>query len=290
MWDMTRRHGCLAGLGLVAVAVLAAVVLSAVAVVQNRSTEFEHAEPEPVALPDAGSTPVRLRLESHTAGVSVKPGAAGGSIRVDADYDPRRHELRQDGREVDGTMVLTVSLRPIGSKLMALMRAKLGGRPAKLRVSVPRDVALEIDGELIRSFAAIELGGMAVSRTRFDVKEGGVKVSFSEPLVRPMERFSITGDMGSISVSGLGNASPRETRLVQHLGALDIDLRGAWANDASVRILGAAAGGSLWLPDNASVVGLDTRHGVRLEETGELARPRLDLEVTEHAGRLVVMD
>lgn len=95
----------------------------------------------------------------------MRPATAGTPIHVAADYDPRSYALRQDRRRVGDVDVLTVQLRPTGSELMALLRAKLGGRPAMLRIALPRDVRLEIGGRLVRTFAAMELGGLSVAAT-----------------------------------------------------------------------------------------------------------------------------
>lgn len=98
------------------------------------------------------------------------------------------------------------------------------------------------------------------------------------------------GNRGSLSVVGLGNASPRETRLFQHIGALDLDLRGAWSRDADVRVISGAAGGSLWLPDTVRIEGLDQQRGIRLETDSESLLPTLRLAITERMGRIIVVE
>ena len=185
---------------------------------------------------------------------------------------------------------MTVELRPLGSKLIALLRAKLGGRPPMLRIALPPDVRLEITGSLERSFAAMELGRLSVEAVDLNVEEGAVKVSFREPLSAPMETMRIIVDRGALSIAGLGNASPRESVLLQHLGAVDLDLRGAWARDANLRLIGAAAGGSVWLPDDVRITGLDDSRGIRFDEDPEVPRPTLNLSISETMGRFVVMD
>ncbi len=289
------KIGCLIVSGLGLVALIALGIASGVAVRQNRSAEFQRealAQPlRRTADPSRSSAePLRLRLTVHTAGLSVRPIAAGESVRIDADYDPRYHVFSQNTESDGEVTVMSVTLRPAGSTLMALLRVKVGGRPAKLRVALPRDVPLEIEGRLDRAFATMELGGLTLRSTKLKVRDGAVKVSFIEPLVAPMERLAISGNRGSLSVVGLGNASPRETWLLQHLGAVDLDLRGEWSRDAKVRLIGGAAGGSLWLPSDVTIRGLDENRGVLLEETPELSRPTLELSISETVGRFIVMD
>ena len=71
---------------------------------------------------------------------------------------------------------------------------------------------------------------------------------------------------------------------------MDLDLRGEWSRDAEVRLIGGAAGGSLWLPSDVTIRGLDENRGVLLEETPELSRPTLELSISETVGRFIVMD
>lgn len=289
------KYGCLTLGALVAAAAIVIAVATGIAARQNRTMLVEHDAWSAATAPDverkgAANAPLRLEIELHTAGVSVRPIAAGQGLRVDADYDPRLFALSRSEQRVAGESVIRVELRPLGSQLMALLRAKLGGQPAMLRVGLPRDVALTVDGHVVRSFALMELGGLHLTSANLEVEEGGVKLSFVEPLPEPMERLSIRGSRGSLSVAGLGNASPRTTRLQQHIGAVDVDLRGAWVRDGRVSVTGGVAGGSLWLPDNVRVVGLEGRIDRSGGEASELPRPTLELSVSEHIGRFVVMD
>ena len=288
------KYGCLTTLALGVIALVVLGMAAGIALRQNRSAAFErqtvaHEIEETEAAGDLSAS-VRLNLEIHTAGVSIRPIGAGESIRIEADYDPRLHVLRQSSRRDGRIDVVTVELRPLGSKLMALLRAKVGGRLAMLRIALPRDVPLEIEGSVDRGLAVMELGGLYLTSTRLEVEDGSVKLSFAEPLPTPMDKLRIIGNRGSLSVAGLGNASPRESVLLQHIGAVDLDLRGAWSRDAKVRVIAGAAGGSLWLPDNVNVTGLDERRGIRVEEDRELPQPTLDLSITEHMGRFVVME
>lgn len=287
------KYGCLTTGGLAVAVVLVVGAAVGVALRQNRSSAFESRSFVADSPRDGEQGPparTRLELRAHTAGVSVKPLPGGASIRIGADYDPRRHQL-DVGTERDGdTEVVTVDLRPRGSNLMALLRLKLGGDPPRLRIEVPRDVRLDIDGRLQRSYAALELGGLSLVSSRLEVEDGGVKLSFVRPLVEPMERLTLSGRRSSISVTGVGNASPRQTRVLQHIGAVDLDLRGSWKGDASVWVLGGAAGGTLWLPDNVRVVGVDDPRIVRSRGNPEVALPTVQLTIDEHLGRFVVME
>ena len=94
------RYGCLTVTGLAVVILLVVGVTVTTAVRQNRSTQFEHHEQvQQVPRATAGEpTAFRLELDLHTAGAYIKPVEAHRPIRVEAEYDPRRHVLRQTRR------------------------------------------------------------------------------------------------------------------------------------------------------------------------------------------------
>ncbi len=288
------RSGCLgvAGLAVLALVVIAAIVGTAVR--QNRSVVFEHREwvqeiPEPSTPTPASAGLMRLRLDVHTAGFTIAPVAPGEPLEIEADYDPRRYELRHESERRGAELLVTVVLQPLGSNALALLRVKLGGRPPILHIGLPRDVPLELEGRIARSFAAMELGGLSLGSAELDVREGGVKVSFVEPLAASMDTLSIRGSKGWLSVAGLGNASPRIARFEQRVGAVDLDLRGAWVRDADIVVEGSVAGGSVWLPSDVAIEGLETREGFVLDSSQELARPTLSISISERLGRFVVM-
>lgn len=297
-----RRAGCWvlgAVLGLIGVT---AAVTVAVAYRQMRAERRETrstVQPLPEAPPsperageatDAAETPeaARIDLDLSVAQLIVVPAAAGEPIRVEADYDPRSYELDQTTEgPTAGGWTYRIRFRPRGSSAMALLRLKLGDRPPSLRIGMPRDVPLTLEGHFEGAFAALELGGLWLETVDFEVDGGAVDLSLLEPLHAPMERFEVTGDKGSLEVTGLGNASPRTADFRQHLGQLDLDLRGAWTRDAEIRLGAYLAGGSVWLPTDVAVEGADELPIPRLPGTEELPGPRLHLSTSEHAGRLV---
>ncbi len=287
------KSGCLALAGLGFLAVL---VLSGAALVAWRTTKGEQPRPERIERdlaapqgPGASVTQARLELVVRAAQLLVLPAATGEPLRVDADYDPRNYALDVTSSLRAGTPVQRVVFGPRGPLLMAVLRIKLGATPPSVRVTLPAGTTLDLDVRLAATVGALELGGLAVSGLVGEVRGGAMKLSFLEPLATPMERLRLFGDTGSLEVTGLGNASPRETRIQQHLGELDLDLRGRWSRDGSVRLFVAVAGGRVWLPDGVRI----ERDGVPLTapdpHDAEVPRPRLALDIGEHAGRVVVL-
>lgn len=304
-----RRTGCFVAAVVLGSILVVAAVTVAVAYYQLRS-ETRKAHSSIQEIPETSTHAEReaeeilrtghLALDISIAQLTVVPAEAGESIRVDAEYDPRFYHLSQTAedfsdealQETSGTgWSYRIRFAPLASAAMALLRVKLGGEPPKLRIALPRDVSLTLTGEVYGSFAALELGELHVDTVDLEVSGGAVAVSFAKPLQTPMERLSLRGDKGSVKVVGLGGASPRVTELQQHLGELDLDLRGPWSRDADIRLSAYLAGGSVWLPGDVSIEGLDGRLSTRLDpDSEEIPRPRLRLSVIERGGRLVFVD
>lgn len=288
--------------GVAAVLFVVGVVVTGIALQQIRSQRVEAREfvepipgrssPDRRQLADGRVSPGRVRLEIAVAQLLVVPASAGEPIRFEADYDPREYVLEHamENRS-EGGWSCRVRFVPAQSRAMALLRVKLGASLPRLRLTLPKDVALILEGTVDGGFAAMELGGLRIESTELHVSGGAASISFGEPLARPMDRFTLIGDKGSLEVTGLGNASPREALLEQRFGELDLDLRGAWLRDANIRIDAKLAGGSLWLPDDVVVEGIDPREMLPLAPVAEeLPSPRLRLSITERGGRMVIVN
>lgn len=248
------------------------------------------------AAADSGASPpgaparLRVVLDISLADVVVMPAPAGQPARVDARFDPNRFELTQEAEKTgEASETLRVTFGPIGSKALALLRLKLGGEISHLRIALPVDSVVELQGRFSGTYSAMELGGLALQTTDLNLDNGAVSLSFASPLQAPMEHMSIFGHRGSVEVTTLGNASPAEARFDQGVGALDLDLRGAWSRDAKIFIDGRIAGGSIWLPRNVAIEGLDP---ARFRPPSELAEggPTLDLAVTSQLGQLIIVE
>lgn len=284
--------GCLwaaAALGIVA-AGAAVVTLVALRQIRTESRVAQSFSETPAA-DDGARRQGALVLDVAVAQVVLVPAPAGAPIRVEAAYDPRRYDLEQNNEEAPGGgFRQRVRFAPSGSEALALYRLKLGADPPRLRIAVPADVTLRIEGRVTGGFAAIELGGLSIEALEMRVEGAAVTVSFREPLDVPMDHLILTGDKGSIEVTGLGNASPRRAVLKQRLGALDLDLRGAWLRDAEIRVDARFAGGSVWLPVDVEIEGVPGVMLPRPPDGNERPRPRLRLSVTRKGGGLLFVE
>lgn len=289
-----RRVGCIVVAVAAVLVALGAAALVSTAVSRNRSAAPETTREER-AVPTGGSAtgaPGTLRLDVDIARVVLVPGPAGSPVTIEGEFDRRRYELGEElSAGADGRWTYDVRFGPRGSKAMALLQMKIGGRPPVLRIRIPQGVPVSLDARVRGGFAALELGGLTLEAVDVDVDGGATRLSFAEPLAAPMDRLDLFCDKGSLAVSGLGNASPRIARFGQHLGAIDLDLRGAWARSATVDVVVGAGGGSIWLPPDVPVDRADDDSGPSARPSvPETDAPRIRLTISEHAGRMVVID
>jgi hypothetical protein len=94
--------------------------------------------------------------------------------------------------------------------------------------------------------------------------------------------------MGGVAARSLGNASPGSLEVNFRMGGIDLDLRGAWRNDADIRIESRMGGGAVRLPRDARIEGLE-EFGVEpsgLASTAELPLPTLRFTVSSSMGEL----
>lgn len=249
------KYGCLGCLGLVAVGlVLGAVVIGLVLLAGSKESRFEPVDlvqeaprvrverihPDEAAssglprLPDALGSDGRgkIVLDVSMCRFDIEPGPAGEPIRVTGKYDVESFDLAQD-YATDGENGWTYELSFRRKGLLALF-VEHEGTGNRLRLIVPRDLAFALEGRVGIGESELELGGLNLLDVDLELGTGAHEVSFSEPVVEPLERLHLNGSIGETRVYGVGNASPASFRLSHSIGETTVDLRGPWRNDATV--------------------------------------------------------
>lgn len=280
------RKGCIGCVVLLAVAALVAGVVIAVALLDVRGDEPSDHVRNPDLSPTPSEERITVLVDLYHADVELVPVAAGESLQVESSYDASKYAFEEIVETGDGGSVYRVSLRRRGPAFMALLKQMMGARRPRMTIRVPSDAVRGIDIRARRGNAKVELGGLRLDDAQLDVSNGSLLVTVREPLEAPMERIAIKGRLGPVTVTTLGNASPRELIVNSHLGSLNIDLKGAWVADADVGITASAGGAAIQLPDGVRIEGLDRLPGVR--EDPELPRPTL--RFTVRADHLQVVD
>jgi hypothetical protein len=154
------------------------------------------------------------------------------------------------------------------------------GTSPTVKVVLPVDVPLDLDVRASQGGLEMELGGLWLRTAEIKFSQGGVFMAVSQPLREPMERLSISGSMGGLATSNLGNASPRVLDIDFTMGGGVLGLRGAWRNDSQVSIAASMGGGRVLLPKDVAIEGVETSTP-RPKSTLELPLPTLRFTVSE---------
>ena len=101
-----------------------------------------------------------------------------------------------------------------------------------------------------------------------------------------MKTFEVNARQSTIAVRNLGNASPQRVKIDSTMAGGEIDLRGAWGRDAEILLETAMAGGTLRLPENVDVEGLDASFVA--PEARELPRPTLRFAIESSLGKFKI--
>ena len=306
-WGCSKK-GCL---GCLALLLLAALIVAAI-LTAERSREPDPISQEilrelPVARfpleegpkPIVGQGPLgHVQLAISAAQIVVRPGKPGDPIRVEADYDASVWTLAERFTERDdGDWNFELRVAPRAGYLSLLLHPGRAQNPPRVLLLLPPGCPLALGGKVGPGGSDLELGGLSITQVALELGAGEHSLSFEEPTSEPLELVQLAAFMGSLRVSGLGNASPEKIRLTSRAGETHIDLRGAWRGNGDVGIRCGVGECQVRVPDD---VGLDILRAhvlfgdqrVRIDDNRILPpdAPRLTLSVQAIAGDLRIRD
>ncbi len=210
-------------------------------------------------------------------------------MRVEATYNKRSYELREAFEQPDdGPWTYEVHFKRTQSSLITSLQELFSGTRPHVLILLPPDVPLNLKVNIAEGGSSVELGGMWITEAAFEVHKGGFDLSVYEPLRQPMNRLSVDVSMGGFAMRTLGNASPRELDLDCRMGGMDIDLRGEWVADADITLRSSMGGGSIRLPDNVNVEGVEVG-GVPSPAEPEIGLPTLRFSASSRMGDLEII-
>ncbi len=302
------KVGCLSGLGGCAVVVLVIAVLLGIGLLTGSGDErFEpidqaHAVPVPPAAPGTREAaqahveePGRIVLDVTRGSFSIRPGPPGEPVRLEGEYNAGTFELEEVFEAYgESGWIYRVRFDQQGFGIRPFIQH--GGKKNRLTLFVPRDTPVVLEGYVGIGESEFELGGLWIAEIDLEYGIGDHALSFSEPLPLPMKRLRLDTSIGVLKVDSLGNASPRLVEVRHSVGETEIDLHGAWRQDAEVHIWCGIGECDVRVPDDVNV---DLqRASVLIGESGSSLRrdrpepnpeaPTLKLSVSGQIGELNV--
>ncbi|MCP3982285.1 MAG: hypothetical protein GY716_23525 [bacterium] len=227
-----RKKLWLGILGLLFMALIATAA-ALVAFELTRSGEVETID-ESRSLPRSADPdrPGRLVLDLRGVELTIVKGAPEKTIRVSGSYNSAGYDWTAVySTEGDAPWVYRLEVQPIG-----LLHRLAPAPGTALRIELPPNLPLAIDGEISGGSTSAELGSTWTVATTLQVGPGQHRFAFSEPLRQPMTHLHLDVPVGEIEIAQLGNAGPGDVRIDVGTGEACIDLRGEWTVDSRIEI------------------------------------------------------
>jgi len=226
--------------------------------------------------------PGKVRLNLTMGEFEIEAGPQSDGIRVEADYDRSGYALDESYEQDADGWVYTLELK----NKVSWIRRMWGDNDAhnKVKIIVPRNHPIALTSEISMGETRLDLGGLWLTPVDLNLSMGDHSVEFSEPTTKPLERFSMEGSMGELDVVNLGNASPAEAILEGSFGEFDLDLSGAWRQDAEVGVQFSFGECVIKAPKDANVVVAQSSISFgekRLESSSENPEGAEDLPTVE---------
>jgi len=229
-------------------------------------------------VPEVGE-PGRVVLDLSMGEFEVVAGDAPGPIRIESDFDTAVFELVTEFERYGETgWIYRIRLK----RKIGWYRMMFGVEDHNnfVRVILPRDVPLSLEGKVGMGETRMDLGGLWLVNTDLIASMGEFTIDFEEPLLVPMNDFRLVSKMGESRVRNLGNASPSSVYVRHRMGAMSVGLWGDWQNDT--RVEGGIGMGELvvWVPEDVNV---DVENMTQVIGAANLADRSMLEEVDEDA-------
>lgn len=235
------------------------------------------------------SVPGRVKLNFSGAELYLTPAPAGSPISVQAAYDGSPEDIGETFDPGTGNgWTYEVEFHAAADSFSELITGMFGNSYPQIIVSLPSGAPMALEIALAQGGGIVDLGGLWLSTVELTLQQGGLELEVSKPLQEPLQRFESVGSMGGMQLSSLGNASPRVLEITQRMGGIDLDLRGAWRQDAEIDLSIDMGGGALSIPDDVVVRGLSEK-GVKAKRNADDDVPVLDIRTSVNMGEIEVI-
>lgn len=290
--------GCLGVLGVVGLIVVISLAVAWRAVSQQEVVDRELSAPLPGAEAPAVAAehvfltgkPGRVILELGQGEFTVSPADSGEGLAILSRFDPDAYELTEHFEMLpDSSWVYQVRYRRTIGALQALARQIVGGQSAsRLEVRLPPELPLALEVTIRQGGAEMDLGGLWLSEAILECHQGGLALDVSAPLQEPLARMAMTGRMGGIAVTRLGNASPHVLVIDCAMGGADVGLAGAWRTDCHARASVRMGGINIRVPETLALRDGPATDLAPSPTVRETVTPTLWLESSSRMGEVEV--
>lgn len=186
-----------------------------------------------------------LRFVTGSVEVSAEKGTKLYSLELDYDRASYEPDLNYQG---GSNARLSFNLE---GKQKGGIRTDLQNN--KLRLALSEAVPLELKINTGVGDARLSLSGLKISRLELESGVGGSRIASYEANEVDCQVVRIKNGVGSMDAVGLGNLNFRRLEFEGGIGAANLDMTGAWKQDADVRVQVGIGGVSLRMPRDVGV-------------------------------------
>jgi hypothetical protein len=120
----------------------------------------------------------------------------------------------------------------------------------------------------------LDLGGLGLRVVSLRMGAGSATITFDSPVTGALERLECEAGAASVSVTGLGNASPEQATVVGGAASYDLSFDGALTRDVNAKVTTAGANVVVRIPESTAarvgivsvLAGLTVRDGFQTWE------------------------
>jgi hypothetical protein len=177
-------------------------------------------------------------VEFGAGRLAVKPGPADRLYGLVLEYDADR--FQPIGSYNAAAAEVRLGVKGIGSGGIRVDRHR--ALPQTAVVEFPASVELALDVTMGAAEGTLDLGGLRLSALDLTSGASRTSVSFDRPNAGSCRSASVSSGAGELEVTGAGNSGCRVWRIDGGVGAVTVDLGGAWPADPRM-VLNMALGG-----------------------------------------------
>ncbi len=236
-------------------------------------TAPQPSSPLSVAWPDSDDPHVRVSVGACR--LKVRPG--DGDALVTGTYDDPTGTLPLSVTEEHGQVKIAQHTR-----LSDVKGFKAAAPTLDLALGTGRRLSLHLATGA--SEVQLDLGGLSLRRVSIRMGAGSASIGFATPLTSVLERFECEAGAASVTVTGLGNASPEQATIVGGAASYDLSFDGRLTRDVNAKITTAGAGVVVRVPRSTAarvgivsvLAGLTVRDGFQTWEDSYWTQPGVD--------------
>lgn len=221
----------------------ATLLLSGCGVDQRVAVEMDRMEQR---RPLGTETSLRANISVDVGSLEIQGGNAAELYALDLDYDKASYRPESDYDPASGQLTFKLESTHKGG-----IRTEPHANRLQLKLTETLPVRLQVNTGV--GDTRLSLSRLRVNRLDVESGVGAARINTYDPNPIVCEEVRLRNGVGSLNAVGLGNLNFRVLDFEGGVGGAEIDLSGAWKQDAEIRIQVGVGGVALRMPRDIGV-------------------------------------